>query len=400
MKQGEGARVLRNVLFVHQAAEMYGSDKVLLYLVTGLLRRGRYWPIVVVPEEGPLVDALRGAGVEVHVCEIAKVKRAVFTPRGFLRLFAQMRAAVVDYDRVVAGRKIGLVHSNTLAVLGGAAWAWRRGVRHLWHVHEIILSPKLVSKAFPWLVKLASDKVVSNSTLTERWLVSHQPALQDRSVVVFNGLPPQEEVLPDAVQAFRVLTGARAGHQLVVLAGRLNHWKGQGLLIEAAARLQARGQLSGLHFAIVGDTAPGQEALRTALMKQVADAGLVECFSFVPFVSDIRPVWLAADIAVVPSTEPEPFGMVAIEAMAAGVPVIVAAHGGLLDIVEHGLSGLHFTPRDAGALADTLHRLATDQNLRSQLGSQGQQRQQRCFSAESQIESLERVYDDMLAQGR
>ena len=66
---------LGNVLFVHQAAEMYGSDKVLLYLVTGLLRRGRYWPIVVVPEEGPLVDALRSEGVEVHVCEIAKVKR-------------------------------------------------------------------------------------------------------------------------------------------------------------------------------------------------------------------------------------------------------------------------------------------------------------------------------------
>lgn len=385
----------RNVLFVHQAAEMYGSDKVLLYLVTRLLGRGRFWPIVVVPDDGPLVQALRAAGVEVHVAEIAKVRRSVFSPLGMLRLLSQLRRAVRDYDRLLAGRRIEVVHSNTLAVLGGAAWALRRRVPHLWHVHEIILSPKFVSKAFPWLMKVAADKVVSNSTLTERWLLSHQPSLKARSSVVFNGLPPQEDVSDEAVAAFRCHLNLKAEHQLVVLAGRLNHWKGQGLLIDAAARLGARGQLSTLRFAIVGDTVPGQEAIRSALMQKVAQAGLDQHFSFVPFVDDIRPVWRAAAIAVVPSIEPEPFGMVAIEAMAACTPVVAAGHGGLLDIVENESSGLLFTPRDAEALADSLHRLVSDPPLRARLGTAGRVRQERSFSVESQVESFEQIYDAM-----
>ncbi|MGM9484249.1 glycosyltransferase family 4 protein [Roseateles sp. NT4] len=394
----DGAR--RNALFVHQSAEMYGSDKVLLYIVTGLLARGRYWPIVVVPSEGPLVEALRGSGVEVHVAEIAKVARAVFTPRGFLGLIGQMRTAIRDYDKVVAGRRIELVHSNTLAVLGGAAWAWRRKVRHLWHVHEIIISPRLVSKAFPRLVSMASDKVISNSTLTERWLVTEQPSLQPRSVVVFNGLPPQGEVSADAAEAFRRRTGARPGDLLVVLAGRLNRLKGQGLLIDAIARLKARGMLPALHVAIVGDVFAGQEIWRTRLVDQVAEAGLGEHISFVPFVDDIRPVWSAADIAVVPSTEPESFGMVAIEAMAAAVPVIAAGHGGVLDIVEHDSTGLLFTPCDVEALAQALLKLAHDPALRARLGAEGRRHQLSRFSAESQIAGVEQVYDGMLLEAR
>lgn len=375
---------------------MYGSDKVLLYLVTELLKRDLIWPIVILPEKGPLWDELKQVGVETHVAEIAKVKRSIFTPFGIVALLRKVFSALAQYDAIAAGRKISLVHSNTLAVLAGAAWAWRRRVKHLWHVHELILSPKLVSKGFPWLVKLASDKVMSNSTLTQQWLLSNQPQLEDRAVVVFNGLPAQAPVDAAAALDFRATTGARAQDVLVVLAGRLNHWKGQDLLIDAAARLKRQGRLAGLHLAIVGDTAPGQDAIREALLRQVFEAGLNDDVSFISFVADIRPVWQAADIAVVPSTEPEPFGMVAIEAMAAGVPVVAAAHGGLLDIVENEVSGLLVPPRNADALAEALLRLAGDAQLRQRLGSNGRQRQRDLFSLESQVDRTEKVYRELL----
>jgi hypothetical protein len=82
------------VLFVHQAAEMYGSDKVLLYIVTGLAARGSIWPVVILPEQGPLFAQLQAAGIEVHVSEIAKVKRAVLSLTGLPRLAARMWRAV------------------------------------------------------------------------------------------------------------------------------------------------------------------------------------------------------------------------------------------------------------------------------------------------------------------
>jgi glycosyltransferase involved in cell wall biosynthesis len=385
-----------NVLFVHHAVDMYGSDKVLLYLASALKARGNFYPFVILPQRGLLFDALVRAGVEVRVSEVAKISRSVMSISGVGRLAGMVWRSVRALDRIVAKRPIALVHSNTLAVLGGAAWAWRRGVPHVWHVHEIILSPRLISRAFPLLVRAFSDRVMSNSTLTEAWLLKEQPRLGERSVVVFNGLPPVQVPAREAVAAFRARIGAAPDDIVVTLAGRLNSWKGQGLLIEAAGLLQGRGKLAHVRFAIVGDAVPGQEWLREQLIAQAANVGLTSRFCFVPFVDDIAPVWFASQVAVVPSTEPEPFGLVAIEAMAASLPVVAAAHGGLLDIVQHEKTGLLFEPRSAGALANALERLIADAALRQALGAEGARRQREVFSFTSQVEKIEQVYREML----
>jgi glycosyltransferase involved in cell wall biosynthesis len=128
----------------------------------------------------------------------------------------------------------------------------------------------------------------------------------------------------------------------------------------------------------------------------VHERGLTSFVHFVPFVSDIYNVWRASDIAVVPSTEPEPFGMVAIEAMACGLPVVAAAHGGLLDIVLDGQTGLLFEPRDASALAEQLFCLACDPQLRLQLGQAGAMRQLSVFSLHTQVEQTRAICRDLI----
>jgi glycosyltransferase involved in cell wall biosynthesis len=109
-------------------------------------------------------------------------------------------------------------------------------------------------------------------------------------------------------------------------------------------------------------------------------------------------VWRATDIAVVPSTEPEPFGMVAIEAMACALPVVAAAHGGLLDIVQHDITGLQFEPCNAQALADALLRLATDPQLRQRLGQAGARRQATLFSLETQVQKTRELCQELVRQ--
>ncbi len=386
---------MKIVLFVHQSAEMYGSDKVLLLVAQGLRTGGQFHPVVVLPEAGPLHVALMASGVEVHVGVVAKISRSVVTPAGLFRLFKQTFQAIRSLDRIVDGREIAVVHSNTLAVLSGAVWAFFRRKKHLWHVHEIILSPKLVSKAFPYLVSKLSDRVMSNSILTERWLLSEQPTLKPRSIVVFNGLPSVKRPSDIEIEIFRTSVGAAAGELVITLAGRINRWKGQALLIEAAAELKRRNRADLLRIVIVGGAAPGLEDLPAQLKEQADSAGLEKQCHFVSFVDDIWPVWFGTDIAVVPSTEPEPFGMVAIEAMAAGVPVIAAAHGGLLDIVLPDETGILFTPRDAIALADAIDKLVSDKALRKSLGDSGIKRQRELFSVESQVEQTEKIYTEM-----
>ena len=386
------------VLFVHQSSELYGSDKVLLLLVTQLQHRGFIHPVVVLPGPGLLLDRLVAAGIEVHVADVVKVSRAGFTPLGLLRSLSSMRRVLAALDTVVAGRHITLVHSNTLAVMAGALWSWRRRVPHLWHVHEIVLTPGFVSRIYPWLVRLLADHVVANSDQTAQWMLGYQPKLAARCHIVFNGLPPAPPPEPARYRLFRSGLGIEATDLLVSLVGRLNSWKGQGLLIEAAALLRRQGRLGCIHIALVGDPPAGQEHWGSTLVAAAKRLGVADRIHFIPFVEDIDVVWGGTDIAVVPSTEPEPFGMVAVEAMHVGVPVVAAAHGGLLNIVQHGVNGLLFKPRDPVALADAIARLADDPTWRRSLGAAGRLHQQQQFSLERQVLAVERIYLSIAAR--
>jgi len=388
---------MKIVLIIHQSAEMYGSDKVLLYLAQGLQKRNIFQPIIVLPSEGPLFNELIKVGIEVHIAPIAKISRAAMSPRGILTLAWQAILGVRELDRVIGDRNLAVVHSNTLAVFSGAIWALLRRKQHLWHVHEIVLFPKIISRAFALLVRILSDKVVSNSKKTESWLLSEQPKLLKKSVVSFNGLPIVKPPTEFAVQQFRSSVGAQSTDVIVTLAGRINKWKGQELLIAATTLLKRKGVSNGLRIVIVGGPAPGLEDLPRALRDQAEAGGVADICSFCEFMDDIWPVWFGSDIAVVPSTEPEPFGMVAIEAMAAGLPVIAAEHGGLLDIVVESETGLFFKPKDVDALARSLETLLHNAPLRKALGDAGRRRQEMLFSLESQISLIEMTYTEMTA---
>jgi len=375
-------------LFLHGSAVLYGSDKVLLNVVVALRAEGVLLPVVVLNEDGPLRAALAAAGVEVHVATVVKIQRAMLGPALPWTVLCESRRAFADLDRIAGGRSVRLVYSNTLAVLGGAFWARQRGLPHLWHVHEMPSRPAFVSWALPRLASWFSQAVIANSNQTRIWLQKQAPALAGRTSVAFNGLAHTPMAAPSFAQEFRSRLGLAGTDVLVVLAGRINRMKGQDLLIEAASLLLETGMLGRLQFLIVGDTVPGDEALRDALSSRAEALGLGSRVRFLPFTEDIFGVWAAADIAVVPSTEPEAFGLVAIEAMACGRAVVAAAHGGVLDIVEDGVTGVLFPPRDAKALADALARLANDDGLRRRLGEAGPSRQRRLFSLEAQVASI------------
>lgn len=168
------------------------------------------------------------------------------------------------------------------------------------------------------------------------------------------------------------------------------------MLLEAVAKLKRRDRADCLRIVVVGGAAPGLEDLPSQLKAQAVAGGFGDKCSFVPFVDDIWPVWFGTDIAVVPSIEPEPFGMVAIEAMAASTPVIAAGHGGLLDILFHEKTGLLFAPRDALTLADAIDRLASNEGLRKRLGEEGSKSQRELFSVESEVVKLAKVYKEMM----
>jgi glycosyltransferase involved in cell wall biosynthesis len=107
--------------------------------------------------------------------------------------------------------------------------------------------------------------------------------------------------------------------------------------------------------------------------------------------AEVMAAWARCSVAVVPSILPEPFGLVTLEAMATGRPVIASGHGGLTDVVADGESGLLVPPGDARALGAALGLLLADADLRASMGEAGRRRAAR-FTPAVVLPALEEAY--------
>lgn len=382
---------MNNILYIHQSAELYGSDKTLLYLVSDIRDKG-FHPIVVLPSKGPLLDALEQAGIETIIAPVLKISRNMFRPANLVSLPFQTLKAFGIIRKHLAGRKLAWVHSNTLAVLLGALYSKRYQVKHLWHVHEIIEHPKFISALYPKLVDLFSHKAVYNSKATMDFMITQRPSLTAKSTVVHNGIKRTERQTPaDEIHNVRRQSfGASTDDVVIALVGRISRWKGQQLLLESFAGLAARYPHARVVF--VGSAPPNQDHFRETLEQKIVEYKLSDRVRIIPFTSSIWQIWDSVDIAVVPSTEPEPFGLVALEAMLAGKPVIGAAHGGLTEIIVEGQTGLFFPPNDARALTAALEKLIMDSTLCQMLGTNGQTRAETYFSQQRYVAAFSQLY--------
>lgn len=377
----------QRLLIVHSSAELYGSDRSLLDFVS--LQQGGFEITVLLPEDGPLCALLRAAGARVTIGEVCKVQRHMLGAKGMLRTLAATWRAVRDIRRLAGDKPFDIVYTNSVAVFAGAVYALLSRRPHVWHIREILAGSPTLSRGFRAIVSALSRVIICNSNQTKAWI--ELPRSRERCRVVWNGVAVAEP--KGQRDAERQQRGWGQDTIVFALAGRLNAWKGQTLALEAFERVHAarHGQVA---LWLVGSPFAGQEHFEQALRARLAASSAGDAARLDAFRPDVEAIWEGADVVLVPSTEPEPFGRVAIEAMAFGRPVIAAAHGGLLDIVTHEASGLLVSPRDVDALAAAMQRLATDAPLRARLGEQARIRQQQVFSVEAYVHGVTRALQD------
>jgi glycosyltransferase involved in cell wall biosynthesis len=150
------------------------------------------------------------------------------------------------------------------------------------------------------------------------------------------------------------------------MVGRIAPWKGQHVFIEAFARAFPTGPERAV---IIGTPLFGEDAYERELHELVDAHELRSRIEFAGFRDDVQAELARLDVLVHASVTPEPFGLVVIEGMASGLPVVASAEGGPLEVIEHGVNGLLAPAGDADALARELARLAVDAELRSRLGA-------------------------------
>src|SRR6266516_2600511 len=213
-----------------------------------------------------------------------------------------------------------------------------------------------------WITNRA-DRVITCSYYMREQVADIFGVPESRITVIPNGIDPGDLLASADAELARLRREfAAPGERLVLLIGRLVYEKGFQIALAAMPELIAR--LPGTRFLVAGSGTHEDE-----LRRQAEDLGLLEHGTFLGWIGDdvLHSLYRIADVCVVPSIY-EPFGLVALEAMASGCPCIVADTGGLREIVPGDERvGLRFNGGDAEHLATMVERLLTDDDLRDRL---------------------------------
>lgn len=333
---------------MHPGAEQYGSDRVFAEAVRGMLASGADVRVIL-PQGGPLVEELHLAGADVRVSDMLVLRKSLLKPSGWRALVRLALRDLRGVRRQIAEHRAELVYVSTVTL---PLWCLlsRRGAAVALHLHEAeTAAGSLVRRVLAFPARFA-DVIICNSRFTRDALLSSEPTLAGRTRVVLNPVPVPSGVTPARSELGGVL---RIGY-----VGRLSPRKGVDLLVSALRPVVEGGTDARLD--LVGAIFPGYEWYERELRDAAAREGIADRVIFLGFRSDVGPCLADIDVLVVPSRLDEGFGNVAVEAVLAGRPVIVAARAGLREAIEGVSTATAIEPDDAPALVAALRRVVTD----------------------------------------
>ena len=287
----------------------------------------------------------------------------------FLKWVDRMNADMVAVGRELA-EQADLVHGHDWLVADAADKLARHAqIPYLTTIHAteygrhqgwVDKHPQsYIHAAETWMAQRA-DHVITCSHYMRGHVADVYDLDEERISVIPNGIDPEDLQPVEDLDTLRARFAA-PDEKLVLLVGRLVYEKGFQLALEAMPGLIRR--LGNVRFLVAGSGTHEAE-----LKKQAEQLGLMEHGTFLGWIGDdvLHSLYRIADLTVVPSIY-EPFGLVALEAMASGCPCIVADTGGLREVVPNRDVGLRFKTQSARSLSHWVARVLTDEELRDQL---------------------------------
>ncbi len=382
----------RTILQIIPDLDAGGAERTAVDIAKGLTEAGAR--ALVATEGGRLVAELQAKG-GVWLPFPAATKNPV-----------AMALNVGRLARLCRDEGVELVHARSRAPAWVALAATRRlGLPFVTTYHGSYASRSTV-KALYNSVMARGDVVIANSGYTAELILARHGFARERIRIVhrgtnFSAFAPAA-VTPERVQALRKTWGVEPHQRIVLLPGRLTGWKGQRVLIEAARLLRDGGD-GDTAFILAGDP-QGRDGYVKELDQQIAAANLKDRVKRVGHCADMPAALLCAAVVTVPSTEPEAFGRVAVEAQAMGAPVIVSDLGAVPETVlappqtlPSERTGWRVPAGDAAALAAALgEALALRPSARDALARRARLHVERHFSLETMVAQTLDVYCALL----
>lgn len=334
------SQVAKAVLCVQPVAEQGGSDQALSRLARQLASAG--WEVHVALPGPPLVDL---SFATVHVVAMRRISTS-HSLAGWLAYAWHWPKSVAQLWRLARG--VDLVQSNSLHCWYGWAAAWLAGKPHVWHAREIVTQSSAALRLERFLARHFAVEVLAVSSA----VAAQFPGANVR--VVREEADPTE-YFPGRAGRARARLGLDDNAPSVGYVGRIDTWKGVEVFLEAYAELAKR--RPGVLGLVAGGNVEGKEPYASDLARRAGELGVRWLGPLAgPEAADLL---ADLDCLACPSTEPEPWGLSAVEALACGTPVVASDAGGLREILS-GLpasAGELVAPADYAGLAEAMERV-------------------------------------------
>ena len=360
------------ILIVHQGAELYGSDRMLLQMLNSLQDKHHALTLHI-PCDGPLATRARPLVQTLCIAPISILRFAALkslhwlSPISFVRNLTFARHQLHQHNIVIVNSCVILTYLLLLPFYRG---------RKFVYVHELPVG--FIKIMFNSLLYLTGATIICNSRATAQ---AYPLIPAHRKKIVYNAAPLPEHAPPDK-QISQKLN--------LLLIGRISHRKGQHVLIQALQTLP-QNTLDKFAVRIVGDSFRPHDTYQTSILNDVQKLKSVLDITHHPFTAQPNEHYEWAHVVIVPSIKPESFGLVVLEAMQHRCAVIASAIGALPELVMDYETGLLVEPDNAYALANALQFYSENPEIIITHGRQGLAKATTEFSNEQYKHSLQQV---------
>lgn len=350
---------LRITLLMPLAEQRGGAELALVHLLEQGRDKDVVWQVIFT-EDGPLVAQIRNFGIETQCVPTGRVRDLHRWPGTVARIAAHARRHRAD----------AVFSWMTISHLVGGPAARLIHVPALWFQHGLASPRDAVDR-------LAAALPTRGIFACSRFVAETQAKLSPKSPlrVVYPGVDLARfdpDSLPAPVQARQTL-GLPASGPLLGIVGRLQTWKGMHTLIEAMPGLLR--DYPDAYAVLIGGKHDWEPDYPAYLEAKIDALGLQKNIRLTGFQRNV-PEWMQAMDVIVHASDREPFGMVIVEAMALGKPVVAGSAGGPTEIITPGKNGLLTPYEDAPALANAILRYLNDPAFAACLGAAARQRAQ------------------------
>ena len=387
----------KRILFYYMQGASAGGSDTCLYLLLKYLDESKFDAYLLYRDHSIYLDELSKKGINLipipdnikakHYARIINNTKRRIPPEKKIIANKRIRAVLseikivlkklpetIQYSYLILKNRIDCIHTNQditsdRQMVLSAILMRKKLVCHNRGSH--------VPKKFTTFISKYMDKIICMSDFS-------------KSIYIKNGVPNDKCVtIYDGIDYEKFIPSPSNDNNIIISCiGRLEKWKGQEVLVDAAEILI--GKIPEVRFLLIGDG-----SYKNELILKIMNKKLENYFEFTGHITNVRDYIRKSTLIVHTSIEPEPFGMVIIESMALEKPVIATNFGGPLEIIEHKLDGFLIPPKNPFILAESILKLVNDPLLRNKISYNARQKVITRFDVKKYAQQIEEVYENI-----